>query len=81
MLTVWRTFPYKYGVPLIVCIQTGKLFEWNKVEDSRNFVTFSYVILRDTSFVWFLKLLLIYTDGQRIVQFVLMGHILSSLYW
>jgi hypothetical protein len=79
MLTDWRTFPYKYKVPLIV--QTGKLFEGNKVESNRHFVTFSYVILCDTSFVCFLKFLLVFTDGQRIVQFVLMGNKLPILYW
>ena len=66
--------------PLIVRIQTAKLFEGNKVEGSRNCMTFSYVILCDTSFLWFLKFLLICTDGQRIAHFELMGHILSNLY-
>ena len=91
MLTDWRIFPYKHKAPLIVCIQTGKLFEGNQVEGSRHFVTFSLchpvwyfcclVLKISIDLYWWTTYCPICTDGPHIVQFVLMGHTLSSLYW
>jgi hypothetical protein len=61
-----KNLPLQIQSPSL-CIQTGKLLEGNEVESNRHFVCF-------------LNFLLICTDKQGIVQFVLMGIILPNLY-